>query len=173
MLIVNLCLQHGNGKFPDMGSYSKSYLLSPLYKPQKSVIGISEHPVYKLMTKPFSIEREGGKIRELIPFYITICRYVSFSIKHKLLITRKQTNPHNTKKALQQRSPSQCILVQASLTRKHDRSIVAGSGYAAWPVAQRLYQKLRNLLGEFCIDILMKNKMFTYVGYLNKHILKD
>ena len=33
------------------------------------------------------------------------------------------------------------------------------------------YQKLCNLLGEFCIDILMKNKMFTYVDYLNKHIL--
>ena len=63
--------------------------------------------------------------------------------------------------------------MQASLTRKHDRAIVAESGYAAWPVAESLYQKLRNLLGEFCIDILMKNKMFTYVGYLNKHILKD
>ena len=44
---------------------------------------------------------------------------------------------------------------------------------AAWPVAERLYQKLCNLLGEFCIDILMKNKMYTYVGYLNKQVLKD
>ena len=61
--------------------------------------------------------------------------------------------------------------MQASLTRKHDRAIVAGSGYAAWPVAEHLYQKLRNLLEEFCIDILKKNKMFTYVSYLNKHIL--
>ena len=42
-----------------------------------------------------------------------------------------------------------------------------------WLVVERLYQKLGNLLGEFCIDILMKNKMYTHVGYLNKHILKD
>ena len=63
--------------------------------------------------------------------------------------------------------------MQASLTRKHDRAIVARNVYAVWPVAERLYQKLCNLLGEFCIDILMKNTKFTYVGYLNKHILKD
>ena len=37
--------------------------------------------------------------------------------------------------------------MQTSLTRKHDGAIVAGSGYAAWSVAERLYQKLRNLLG--------------------------
>ena len=37
--------QHENGTVPDKGSYSKSYLLSPLYKPYKFVIGISEHPV--------------------------------------------------------------------------------------------------------------------------------
>ena len=29
--------------------------------------------------------------------------------------------------------------------------------------ADRLSQELRNLLVEFCIDVLMKNKMFTYV----------
>ena len=63
--------------------------------------------------------------------------------------------------------------MHASLTRKHDRAIVARNGYVAWPAAERFYQKLRNLLGEFCIDILMKNKMFTNVGYLNKHILYD
>ena len=40
-------------------------------------------------------------------------------------------------------------------------------------MAERLYQKLRNFLGEFCIDILMKKKMFTYVDYLNKNILND
>ena len=60
--------------------------------------------------------------------------------------------------------------MQASLTRKHDRAIVARSRYAACPVAERLYQKFCNSLREFCVDILMKNKMFTYVGYLNKHI---
>ena len=33
-LILNLLyLQHDNGTFPDRDSYSKSYLLSPLYKP--------------------------------------------------------------------------------------------------------------------------------------------
>ena len=67
--------------------------------------------------------------------------------------------------------PAQCTVVQASLTRKHDRAIMARSGYTARPVAERLYHKLCNLLGEFCIDILMKNKTFTHVGYLNKHIL--
>ena len=59
--------------------------------------------------------------------------------------------------------------MQAFPTRKQDRAIVARSGYAAWPLAERLYQKLCNLLGEFCIDILMKNKIFTYLDYLNKH----
>ena len=61
--------------------------------------------------------------------------------------------------------------MQASLTRKHDRAIVAENGQAAWPLAERLNQELRNLLGEFCIDILMKNKMFIHVGYLKKDIL--
>ena len=63
--------------------------------------------------------------------------------------------------------------MQASLTRKHDLAIVARNGQAAWHVVECLYQNLRNLLGEFYIDILMKNKMFTYVGYLNKHILQE
>ena len=45
--------------------------------------------------------------------------------------------------------------MQASLTREHERAIDAGSGQAAWPVAERLSQKLRNLLGEFCIDIFI------------------
>ena len=31
-------------------------------------------------------------------------------------------------------------------------------------MTERLCQKLRNLLVEFCIDILMKNEMFTYIG---------
>ena len=75
--------------------------------------------------------------------------------------------------SVDQPSPALCTVVQAYPTRKHDRAIVARSGYAAWPVAEPLYQKLCNLLGEFCIDILMKNKMFTNVGYLSKHILKD
>ena len=39
-------------------------------------------------------------------------------------------------------------------------------------MAERLYQELCTLLGEFSIGILMKNKMFTYVTYLNKHILR-
>ena len=73
---------------------------------------------------------------------------------------------------LVQRSPAQCTVVQASPIRKHDRAIVARNGYAAWPVVERFYQKLCYLLLEFRIDTLMKNKMFTYVGYLNKHILK-
>ena len=33
------------GKFLDKGSYSKSYLLTTLYKPQRFVIGISRHAV--------------------------------------------------------------------------------------------------------------------------------
>ena len=38
-------MQHENGTFPDKGSYSKLYPLSPLYKPYKFVIGISDQPV--------------------------------------------------------------------------------------------------------------------------------
>ena len=50
MLNLNLLyLQHENGTFLDKGSYSKSYLLSPLYKPQKFVIRISEYPVHVLL----------------------------------------------------------------------------------------------------------------------------
>ena len=59
-------------------------------------------------------------------------------------------------------------VVQASPTRKNDRAIVARSVYAVWPVAESLQQKLCNLLGEFCIDILMKNKSCTYLGYYAK-----
>ena len=66
-------------------------------------------------------------------------------------------------------SPAQCTLVQASHTRKNAGSIVAGEGQAVWPVADCLYQNLRNLLEKFCIDISMTHKMFTHV--LDKHII--
>ena len=36
-------LHPGKRYVPNKGSYAKTYLLSPLYKPYKFVIGISEH----------------------------------------------------------------------------------------------------------------------------------
>ena len=45
-MLVFKWLQHGNGKFPDIGSNSKYYQISPFYKSQKFVRGILEHPVY-------------------------------------------------------------------------------------------------------------------------------
>ena len=50
--------------------------------------------------------------------------------------------------------------VQVSVICKHARAFVAEG---VWSVAYRFLQKLRNLLVEFCIDNLMKHKMFTYV----------
>ena len=136
-----------------------------LQKPQKFVIGISEHLVFILRKTPLGyfitwflpeFQNIPGRSITATQFIVhTNLNLVTFGFtyfKHSAL-SREQYVAKSVEDGvhhLKQRSPAQCTLVQASLIRKHDRAIVAGSGQAVWPVAEHLYQKLRNLLGEFC-----------------------
>ena len=65
-----LYLQHENGKFPDKGYDSKSYLLSPRYKPWKFVIGIFEHSVY--MRKVTRSYRSYSSLVKLQPWLLSL-----------------------------------------------------------------------------------------------------
>ena len=65
----------------------------------------------------------------VVDMLLTIVPKVPGSIPgYTLDISLGEQCPPRFYESIGQRSPAQCTLVQASLTRKHDRAIVAGSG---------------------------------------------
>ena len=80
---VSKWLQHGNGKFPDMGSNSKYYQISPLYKSQKFVRGILEHSVQPVIMA-YSIQQQKNHTKSMVPASTNILYSIQFNFIYPL-----------------------------------------------------------------------------------------